>query len=294
MTSPDGRDVITVPVDLGVAELVPDRRGPNAWALFVDGVAQSYVDLDDPLFLEFAYTRRTAAAIDAVRRPSVPIDVLHLGGGALSLPRYVAASRPGSRQRVVERDSALYWLVRARLPLPANIDVTVEIASAREAIASAAPHAYDLVILDAFEAARMPDSVTTAEFAALVAPTLQPDGLYVVNVTDMPTLALTKRLAATLRTAFADVCVIADPGMLRGRRFGNCLLVASLRADGLPSAELIRSRAGDAGPVGILRNGALDTFIAGARPLRDATVGDSPIGIYTVPRRAATADEVAD
>ena len=82
--------------------------------------------------------------------------------------------------------------------------------------------------------------------------------------------------------------------MLRGRRFGNCLLVASLRADGLPSAELIRSRAGDAGPIGILRNGALDTFIAGARPLRDATVGDSPIGIYTVPRRAATADEVAD
>jgi DNA-binding NarL/FixJ family response regulator len=294
MTSPDGRDVITVPVDLGIAELVPDRRSPNAWALFVDGVAQSYVDLDDPAYLEFAYARRAAAAIDAVRRPRVPIDVLHLGGGGLSLPRYIAATRPGSRQRVIERDTALYRLVQERLPLPADVDVTVEIASARVAMASAARNAYDLVILDAFEAARMPDSVATMEFAALVRPALRADGLYVVNVTDMPTLALTKRLAATLRTVFGDVSVLADPGMLRGRRFGNCLLVASPRADGLPTAELIRSRAGDAGPVGILRNGALDTFISGARPLRDATVGDNPIGIRTAPRRAAEPDEDTD
>ena len=285
--------MITVPVDLGVAELVPDPRSANAWALFIDGVAQSYVDLDDPLYLEFAYARRVAGVIDAVRSPGVPIDVLHLGGGALSLPRYVAATRPGSRQLVVERDSALYEFVRQRLPVPADIDVTVLIGGARAAMASAASDAYDLVISDVFEAARMPSDVATAEFAGLVVPALRPDGLYVVNVTDMPTLAFTKRLAATLRTAFAQVCVLADPGMLRGRRFGNCLVVASRQADGVPTRALVRSRPGDTGAVGLLRGEALDEFIAGAAPLRDDTVASSRTGVHTVRRLVGDGSDTA-
>ena len=276
--------MITVPVDLGVAELVPDPRSANAWALFIDGVAQSYVDLDDPLYLEFAYARRVAGVIDAVRSPGVPIDVLHLGGGALSLPRYVAATRPGSRQLVVERDSALYEFVLQRLPMPADVDVTVLIGGARPAMASAASEAYDLIISDVFEAARMPSDVATAEFAELVVPALRPDGLYVVNVTDMPSLAFTRRLAATLRTAFAQVCVLADPGMLRGRRFGNCLVVASRQVDGVPTRALVRSRPRDSGAVGLLRGEALDEFIAGAAPLSDDTVASSRTGVHTVRR----------
>jgi hypothetical protein len=292
MTSPDRRKMITVPVDLGVAELVPDPRSGNAWALFIDGVAQSYVDLDDPLYLEFAYARRVAGVIDAVASPGLPIDVLHLGGGAFSLPRYVAATRPGSRQLVIERDSALYEFVLQRLPMPADIDVTVSIGSARAAMASAAPEAYELIISDVFEAARMPSDVATAEFAELVMPALRPGGLYVVNVTDMPTLAFTKRLAATLRTAFAQVCVLADPGMLRGRRFGNCLLVASRQVDGVPTRALVRSRPGDTGAVGLLRGEGLDEFIAGAAPLRDDTVASSRTGVHTVRRLADDGDAV--
>jgi hypothetical protein len=276
--------MITMPVDLGVAELVPDPRSINAWALFIDGVAQSYVDLDDPLFLEFAYTRRVAGVIDAVRPAGAPIDVLHLGGGALSLPRYIAATRPGSHQLVIERDSALNQFVLERLPMPIDVDVIVSIGGARAAMADAAPAAYDLIISDVFEAARMPSDVATAEFAALVVPALRGDGLYVVNVTDMPTLAFTKRLAATLRTAFAQVCVLADPGMLRGRRFGNCLLVASRLVDGVPTRALVRSRPGDTGAVGLLRDGALDSFIAGAAPLLDDTVASSRTGVRTVRR----------
>jgi hypothetical protein len=283
--------MITVPVDLGVAELVPDPRSANAWALFIDGVAQSYVDLDDPLFLEFAYARRVAGVIDAIHPTGAAIDVLHLGGGALCLPRYVAATRPGSHQLVIERDAALYEFVLERLPMPAGIGVTVSIGGARAAMASAASGAYDLIISDVFEAARMPSDVATAEFAALVVPALRRDGLYVVNVTDMPTLAFTKRLAATLRTAFAQVCVLADPGMLRGRRFGNCLLVASRRVNGVPTRALVRSRPGDTGAVGLLRDEALDSFIGGAAPLRDDTVASSRTGVDTVRRLGGDGSE---
>jgi hypothetical protein len=205
----------------------------------------------------------------------------------MALPRYIAVVRPGSRQHVVELDRTLSEFVHEHLPLPADADISVEIADARDAMEIAAPESYDLIISDVFVAAQMPDQVATQEFAAAVAPALRRDGLYVVNVTDMPTLAFTKRLAATLRTAFADVSVLADPGMLRGRRFGNCLLVASREPNGLPTTELIRARPGDAGPIGLLRDAALDTFIAGARPLLDATIGDTPVGVRTVPRRAA-------
>jgi spermidine synthase len=46
------------------------------------------------------------------------VHALHLGGGALTLPRYLAHTRPGSRQLVAEVDDALTDLVREHLPLP--------------------------------------------------------------------------------------------------------------------------------------------------------------------------------
>src|SRR5215467_3984386 len=131
MTSADRREVVTVPVDLGTAELIPDPRSLTGWALFVDGVAQSYVDLADPLHLEFAYMRRVTTVIDAFRPAGEPVHVLHLGGGALCLPRYVAATRPGSRQHVVERDATLTDLVARELPLPPGLDVSISIEPAR-------------------------------------------------------------------------------------------------------------------------------------------------------------------
>src|SRR5690242_15338252 len=91
-------------VGTGLAELVPDRDRGTAWTLLLDGAPQSYVDLADPAYLEFEYVRRMAAAIDLIAPPGQPLRALHLGGGGLTLPRYVAATRPGSPQRAVEID----------------------------------------------------------------------------------------------------------------------------------------------------------------------------------------------
>ena len=85
------------PIDFGVADIEPDPNRTGAWILRIDGIAQSYVDLVDPRFLEFRYMRRIAAVLDTAAPGGRPLRVLHLGGGAYSLPRYVAASRPGSR-----------------------------------------------------------------------------------------------------------------------------------------------------------------------------------------------------
>lgn len=146
-----------------------------------------------------------AAVADLAAPAGRPLAVLHLGGGALTLPRYLAATRPGSIQTVIERDPAVVDLVARELP-PTPAGIEVRVADAREAVVAALAEAYDLVFADIYRAARMPPHVTTMAFAAEVARVLRPDGIYLVNVTDLPPLVLTRVQAATLRAVFAEVC----------------------------------------------------------------------------------------
>src|SRR3712207_4607132 len=119
------------PVDGGTAELLGDADRDGSWVLVVDGTPQSHVDLDDPAHLEFEYVRRMGHVLDLAAPEGEPVDAVHLGGGALTLPRYLAVTRPGSRQRVVEADQRLTDLVRAHLPLPRGARVRVRAADAR-------------------------------------------------------------------------------------------------------------------------------------------------------------------
>ena len=89
-----------------LARIVPSRFA-GGYELDVDGTPQSHVDLDDPTHLHFEYIGRMAAVIDLLRMPGQPLTAVHLGAGALTLPRYVEATRPGSRQQVIELEQAL-------------------------------------------------------------------------------------------------------------------------------------------------------------------------------------------
>jgi spermidine synthase len=264
-----------VPVDFGTAELVPDPRHRRAFTLLLDGVAQSYVDLDRPTHLEFEYMRRVASVVDVIRGRGRPLRVLHLGGGGLTLVRYVHATRPGSAQDVVERDGAVVDLVGRSLPLPEDADVRIRVADARAAVTTYPPGRFDLVIGDVFHAAQVPRSVTGVGFLADAARLLRPGGAYVVNVTDLPPLAFTRVYAATLGQVFADVCLVATTNMLSGRRFGNVVFAAAPRAGDLPMSRLraAASRRASAAPSpadGRLLHGAeLLRFVGGARPAQD-------------------------
>ncbi|WP_326558243.1 spermidine synthase [Micromonospora sp. NBC_01796] len=251
-------------------ELLIDRVRPNGRILLVDGVPQSYVDLVDPTYLHFDYVRRMASVVDAAAARGAALRVLHLGGGGLTLPRYVAATRPDSVQVVVERDAALVDLVRRELPLPAG-DLRVRVADARAALEAEDDGRFDLVLADVYQAAQMPEHVASAEFAAQAARVLRPDGIYLVNLTDLPLLAFSRVQASTLRVAFADVAVIASRAMLRGRRYGNVVLAAAREPDRLPVARLVSLAARDRVPGGVLHGASLDRFVAGTRPATDAT-----------------------
>ena len=257
------------------AELVPDRDRRHAWTLLIDGVPHSHVDLADPGYLEFEYIRRLGHVIDTAAPASQPLRVLHLGAGALTLARYVAATRPGSSQLAVDNDAMLVELVRSSLPLPRRARVRVRIGDARVQLEALRPGSFDVVIADVFGAGRTPASVTSAEFVRAAARVLDgAGGVFAANVADGPPLAHARAQVATVRTVFPSCCLIADPGVLRGRRFGNLVLAASRRE--LPTGTLTRLAAADPMPGRVLTGDELTRFAGGAKPVTDQTARPSP------------------
>ena len=268
-------ETVTSDVDSGVAELVPDPDVPDAWTLCVNGTPQSHVDLGDPGRIEFEYVRRLAHVTDLVAPPGTPLRAMHLGGGALTLPRYIAATRPRSSQQVAEIDAALIELVRARLPVDRTWRLKVRHGDARAVLASAPEGAFDLVVSDVFAGARTPAHLTSVEYVALAARALRPGGVYAANIADGGALAFARAQVATVRAVFPHVCVLAEPTVLRGRRFGNFILVAS--GAELPVSALTRLIAGDVFPGRVAHGEALVRFAGGARPVTDEMAVQSPL-----------------
>ncbi len=200
----------------------------GTFVLRVDGSPQSQVDLADPTHLAFEYMRRIGDVVDAVAARKQPISVLHVGGAGLSLARYVAVTRPRSRQIVLEPDEDLTEFVREALPLPKRSGIKVRPETGRAGISGVYEDSVDLVIVDAFVREAVPENLVTREFAAECARVLRPGGVLVHNLIDGSAgLAFVRRVAATAREAFGQGVVLAERKVLRGKSFGNVVLVAS-------------------------------------------------------------------
>ncbi|WP_141897413.1 spermidine synthase [Paramicrobacterium agarici] len=265
------------------ASIEPDAYVDGAYQLIVDGTPQSHVNMTDPRELFFEYVRRIGHVVDLVRSPAAPITAVHLGAGALTLPRYVDATRPGSRQQVIELERDLVDFVREHLPWPKRAQIRVRYGDAREVLGRlpAGLHGtVDLVISDIFNGAQTPAHVTSTEFYAMVSALLAPDGMLAVNVADGPGLAFARGQAATLSDVFGEVAALADTQILKGRRFGNVVLVASRSM--LPLDMVPRLLAGGPYPAKLVAGRELRDFIAGARPVSDAEATPSPEPSRTV------------
>ncbi|UUV27795.1 fused MFS/spermidine synthase [Amycolatopsis roodepoortensis] len=258
------------PVRFGTAELLQDADRPNAWLISVDGVAQSHVNLDDPEDLEFDYIRRIADVVDCLGEG--PLDALHVGGAACTLPRYIATARPRSRQLVFDADGELVALVREQLGLKG---LKVRVGDGREGVSGRYDASADLVIVDAFERGVLAGGLATVEFTSEVARVLRPAGAYVANVSDGPNLPFLRRFLATLATSFPHLAILAEPGVLRGRRFGN-IVVAASRVE-LPVTEMTRRAASSAYPARCVAGEDLRQLQGKARPIADAEALPSPV-----------------
>ncbi|WP_205326313.1 spermidine synthase [Glycomyces sp. YM15] len=250
----------------------PDR--PNLLHLVADEVVQATVDLDDPSYLDAEYMQRIAYLVDAMAAPKRPLRVLHLGAGGLAMARYVAATRPGSYQQAVETNQDLVALVRAEAPLPRGVKVKIRHTDAREAVESAPDASYELIVTDVYAGARVPAHVTSTEFLDQTRRVLRAGGHYAVNLCDGGRMQFLKPALAAMGAVWPHTAVMAEPAVLRGRRFGNVVAVA---ADvELLVADLRRRCAGAAFPCRVLEGAELKEYIGGAPPATDATAIQSP------------------
>jgi spermidine synthase len=242
--------------------------------LLVDGTPQSHVDLAEARYLEFEYVRRLGHVVDLMAEPGEPLAVVHLGAGGLTLARYVAATRPGSRQRAVESSAEVAELVRELLPLPRGVRVPVQVADARDALGRLGDDSADLVVVDVFAGAQTPAHLTSVELVRDVSRVLRPGGVHAMNVADGPPLDFARGQVATAQAVFGHVAVLAEPAVWRRRRFGNLVLLGSDAP--LPVEGLTRRCASDPVAARVEAGRALQRFVAGAQPVTDADAQPSP------------------
>jgi len=249
------------------ARVEDDPNRGSGRTLVLDTLRHSYVDLDDPEHLEFSYIRAMAAALDVQASDGDPLQAFFIGGGGVTLPRFLAAARPGSRSLVYEIDGGVVELDRRRLGLQTGEDLDVRVGDARLGLAAQPAASRDVVIGDAFGGLAVPWHLTTIEVVEQVRRVLVPGGVYAVNVIDYPPLDFARAEIATIKAVFPNVSVVASPETLEGRAGGNLVVLASDRP--LPKAAF-SERLNERAPELDFADGAAVTQFAGdAQILRD-------------------------
>lgn len=244
------------------ARVVADPARPSGRVLELDTLRHSYVDLADPGHLEFRYVRAMAALTDVVAPAGEPLRALHLGGGGFTLPRYVEATRPGSRSTVLEIDGGVVALAERALGLRLGEGVRAEVGDARTLLDRQPRDAWDVVVGDAFGGFSVPWHLTTEEFTRAVGERLDGDGVYVLNIIDNPPNRFVAAELATLSAVFDHVAVLVPEA-----GGGNHVAVASDAP--LPLSRL-SARLRERGVAGRLLSGEeLRGFVGDARVLRD-------------------------
>ena len=267
-----------VPTSTGVAEL--EEEAPGRYTLYVDGVPSSCVDLEDPTRLEFEYMQQMACLIDTL--PEGPLRVVHLGAAGCSLARCIDAQRPGSRQIGVDLDEGLLTLARSWFDLPRSPRLRLRVGDARQSLDGMRAGSADVIVRDVFSGGRIPESVRTWEFDRQALRVLAPGGILLANMVGRPPLRdvadeVATALAATRPPGLGrEVALIAEPGVLRRRRYGNVVLAVLPR--GLDDSWMRRVRSLPA-PARALVGPELERLARGATVLRD----QGPDGVAPLP-----------
>ncbi|MEU8007437.1 fused MFS/spermidine synthase [Catellatospora sp. NPDC049111] len=262
--APDPCDVETA---YHCAQVTVDPLRPAGRVLHLNAAEHSYVDLNDPTRLEYAYTQWIGVVADLAAPRGQAVDAVHLGGGGFTVPRYLAATRPGSRSTVFEIDGGLVELAEQRLGLRPGPDLKAVVGDARMLLADLPDASADLIVGDAFGDLAVPWHLTTREMMAQVRRVTGPDGVYAQNVIDGPPTRFIRAEVATVAAVFPHVALIAPRGALDGREGANFVVVASARP--LPVQAIAARLAMLQEPVAVITGPELAAFTGDAAVLTD-------------------------
>jgi spermidine synthase len=188
------------------------------WTLVIDGFYHSNLDLDGEPKLNFDYAKRVAYLTDHFFPAGQPISVLHLGGGALSIPRYIE----------VEEDVITFTQEHFPLAADTNIELIYADAANIGTIMKDRYLAFDLILCDVYMDYLAPTKQSALNFYSALYDLLSDDGVVVINAVDA--LATQGAFASKhfdySKEVFDRVAVLADVEDLEEGRKTNILIVA--------------------------------------------------------------------
>ena len=251
------------------ARVEVDAERPTGRALWLDTLRHSYVDLEDPTYLEFTYTQWFGDVIDAVAPDGAPVQSVHVGGGGFTMPQYLRALHPGSFSTVLEVDPFLVELSEDELGLELRDDIEAVTGDARLTAESLDADRYDLVVNDAFGGVSVPWHLATRDFLAQLDRALVDDGVMITNVIDYGHRDFLRSYLATAGSVFDHVAIIGRPDAFGdGRGLGGNYVVIGSDAP-LPVEEIEAANRGRGHADEVLHGDALTTFVGDARVLTD-------------------------
>ena len=233
---------------------------PDVRDLLLDRLRHASVNLVAPAARsDIRYIRIFSEVAD--RMPSGSVRALHIGGGGFAFPRYLAATRPGSENLVLEIDGELVRIAKDELGLVEDESLQVDVGDARLALQDLPDNSYDLVVGDAFAGESVPWHLTTVEVAEEIDRVLKPGGIYMMNVIDGGESGFARAELATLGEQFDHLAAIVPQGGVPKDYPVNQVLLAS-------NAPLPRVSLDDADGE-LVTGAALRRYIDGARKLTD-------------------------
>jgi spermidine synthase len=273
--APGGCDVETT-YHCAVIQTDPDRS--TGRVLVLDGLRHSYVDLVDATYLDFEYVGAVASVVDTAWPASEPLAAYHLGGGGLTVPRYLDEVRPGTSSLVSEIDPGVVEIDVELLGAELGEGIEVRVEDGRLGLARLPDDSRDLVVGDAFGGVSVPFHLASREALLEVDRVLAPGGLYVANLIDHPPLGFARAELATMRSVFDHVALLADPATLAGDDGGNLVAVAGDRPVDLTAVTRAMEARGVAW--GGIDGARLEQLVGGAQVLTD---DDAPVDQLLTP-----------
>lgn len=210
------------------AELVPENTSYGIGVLLLlDGAQSSYLEMQNPQELMFEYMQYMQCVIRQLMPLAKYRDFVHLGGAGCALPRALHDEFRKTRHLAIEYDELLASYVRDWFDLPRSPALRIRVADAREALTTLRPASQDVITRDVFADQAVPNHTRTQEFFDLAASKLAPGGIFLANTASHRGQHELRREVAGLHAAFAYTAAIAEPGILKGKHYGNVVLLGS-------------------------------------------------------------------
>ena len=262
-----------------IAQLLEEPTGSGHWLLMIDNQMHSMVDIGDPSNLLFDYAKKVGKIIEHLFPEKSKINVLHLGGGALTFARYIDSTRPGSSQWVIEIEENLIDFVFQTIPMSTKGPTKIHLGDARSVLEEIKQDLYkkiDLVISEVFLGPHSAANVSSVEFYRLVASVLSKDGVLVTNIIDDGLHRYVKDQVVTSNDVFSRASVLVYRKIDEGT-YRNCLMVSSNRQQ---AHEIAKSSVFEEnGIVGEVIEGLdLEDFSVGGRLIEDKLAYSWPPG----------------